>query len=109
LTINAAVRRNGNNTDYARLLPEKEAVQLALLISRYSETLEMSTLAQEPCILVQYLLDLARATVKALAVLSVKYEKQPLVKAARYALFARSPKTLSSGLRILKIRPVPYM
>jgi len=91
-----------------RRLPEEEAYQLAVQISRFHDAAAKAAEAYEPSHVASYLLDLARAFSRANEVLRVK-DAPPEVKSHRFALFVACRQTLANGLRLLGIPPVERM
>jgi arginyl-tRNA synthetase len=92
------------------LLPEECAQTLCLILLRYPQIIHNScSQLLDPSPLVNYLFELCRMIVKALAVLPIKSEPNLELRLARAALFYRCELILDDALSLLNIQPVPYM
>jgi arginyl-tRNA synthetase len=90
------------------LLREKEAVNLMITISRFSEVLRDAYVGLEPNILVWYLFSLCDATSKAIKVLPVKGVEKDFAL-ARLVMFSASRSILRQGFRALGLTPLDQM
>ncbi|XP_064474659.1 probable arginine--tRNA ligase, mitochondrial [Ornithodoros turicata] len=95
------------NCDTA-LLKEPEALEVAVQLARWDETVLEAYSEMEPCVLVQYLFSLSHAVSRANKALMVKGQDSDLAS-ARLLLFHASRKVLSQGLQLLGISPLSRM
>ena len=89
-------------------LPEDEAYQLAVQISRFHDAVARAAETYEPSAVASYLLDLARSFSRANEVLRVKDAPEE-VKHHRFALFVACRQTLANGLELLGLEPIERM
>jgi len=91
-----------------QVLVEQAALELVVLLAQWDEALADSYHQLEPCVIVQYMFNLANATSKALTVLPVKGSPEEVAK-ARVLLFHCAKVTLAEGLSLLGIIPLDKM
>lgn len=92
----------------AALLPEPEALELALAIAAFPDVVQEARLSLEPCNVVSYLFLLARAVSAAVDRLWVSGQPRD-VAAARLALYRAARVALGNGLRLLGLVPLERM
>ncbi|KAI7863591.1 arginyl-tRNA synthetase [Spinellus fusiger] len=90
------------------LLKEKEAFELAQMISHFPEVVQNSFDALEPSTLISYLFKLAHLTSQSNYTMRVKGMDTPLAE-ARLLLFWAAKTTLRNGLRLVGIEPLERM
>ncbi|KAI9028193.1 arginyl-tRNA synthetase [Phycomyces nitens] len=95
------------NCDY-RLLKEREAFELAQVISHFPDQVESSFNTLEPSTIVNYLFKLSHATSTASAALRVKGSDAEVAK-ARMLLFWSAKTTLANGMGLLGIKALEQM
>lgn len=93
--------------DYSFLL-EEDAFKLVLQICRYDEVLRDSMQTFEPCVVVQYLFQLAHLSNQAHRVLLIKGQPEDIAQ-ARLLLFHCTQQVLASGLRLVGCLPLDKM
>ncbi|CAE1254519.1 RARS [Acanthosepion pharaonis] len=96
-----------NQVDYS-LLQEQDAFKLVLHICRYDEVLRDTMQTFEPCIVVQYLFQLAHLSNQAHHELLVKGQPEELAQ-ARLLLFHCTQQVLANGLRLVGVPPLDKM
>lgn len=96
-----------NQVDYS-LLQEQDAFKLVLHICRYDEVLRDTMQTFEPCIVVQYLFQLAHLSNQAHRELLVKGQPEDLAQ-ARLLLFHCTQQVLANGLRLVGVPPLDKM
>ncbi|HLU49322.1 MAG TPA: DALR anticodon-binding domain-containing protein, partial [Planctomycetota bacterium] len=109
--IAGIIRKCGIDLDpTADLAPlvENEAHALVTLVSRYPDVLREAARAYEPSVLANYLLEVGHSLHASYAHLRVK-DEEPRIAKARLLLFTVVKNVLSSGLRVLGIRPLERM
>ncbi|KAI9320066.1 arginyl-tRNA synthetase [Dichotomocladium elegans] len=90
------------------LLKEKEALELAILISQFPDITQLAWKQLEPCTLVQYLFKLARSTSQVNTKLRIK-GADPKLAEARMLLLWAARTTLANGLQLVGIKPLERM
>ncbi|KAL0077015.1 arginyl-tRNA synthetase [Phycomyces blakesleeanus] len=95
------------NCDY-KLLKERQAFELAQLISHFPDHVKSSFSTMEPSALVNYLFKLSHAISAASATLRVKGSDTEVAK-SRMLLFWSARKTLSNGMGLLGIKALKQM
>ncbi|KAF7728304.1 Arginyl-tRNA synthetase [Apophysomyces ossiformis] len=90
------------------LLKEKEAFELAHMLSLFPETVHSAYQSLEPCIIVYYLFKLAHLISQTNYTLRVK-DMDPKLAEARMLLFWAAKTTLGNGLRLIGLIPLERM
>lgn len=87
------------------LLKENEALQLAMLISKFPHVLEKAQEDFEPSILLGYLFELTEAVSTSIPVLQVKGLENKELSKARWLLYWMTRVVLKNGMMILGLSP----
>ncbi len=97
-----------DGTENLDLLVEKEAHDLALLISRFPDVVQEARVTLEPCVVIQYLLTLCRLVSATLDKLWVKGQEEPIAR-ARLALYVAARFTIGNALKLIGLKPLERM